>query len=473
MADLQNFTMPDKAPDPPQERERARVPDLTFDQGLPANVDAEKTILGAILLEASAFNEAAEKIEADDFSLDSHRRIFLRMSELVDANQAVDIVTLAAELDRYKERETIGGVAYLASLTEGLPRRPVIGEYIRIIKDKAQLRRMMMIFSTGIARAADQSESALSILESAEGELLQIAQDAQSGALRTIYQSVEAAGGVDPYLKSYTEPQLKPGLQTGYSELDRMTGGLQPGELTVIGARPSVGKSAIAINIIENICCGTDKVAALFSLEMSRSSIERRFMASRARVDVKRAMDGWFLSNDEKRKLETALNDLLEARIFIDDTSSATPMQMRAKARRLKQREGRLDIVIVDYIQLALAGQKTSNRQEEVSFVSRSMKAMSKELMVPVVALAQVNRQNEQRQDKRPMLSDLRESGAIEADADIVIFLHRDEMYDRDNQDVKGLADLIVAKNRQGPTGVVKLAYISELTRFDNLARSV
>ena len=470
MADLQNFTMPDKAPEPPQERKGAS-PSIAFDQGLPANVDAERTVLGAILLDVAYFNEAAEKIEADDFSLDSHRRIFLRMSELVDANQAVDIVTLAAELDRYKERDTIGGVAYLAFLTESLPRRPVISEYIRILKDKSQLRRMMMIFSTGIARAADQSESALTILESAESELLQIAQDAQSGALRTIYQSVEAAGGVDPYLKSYTEPQLKPGLQTGFIDYDRLTGGLQKQELTIIAARPSQGKTALALNIAQNICVGSDKVGALFSLEMSRPSLERRSMASMARVDVKRAMDGWFLSNDEKRKLESALNDLIEADIFIDDSATLTPVQMRAKARRLKQRKGRLDFVMVDYLQLMAAGIKTGNRQEEIAHVSRSLKACAKELDCPVIALAQLNRSPVQRQDKRPVLSDLRESGQIEQDADVVTFIHRPEYYDRDNQDLKGLAELIIAKQRNGPTDVVKLAFEGSLTRFDNLAR--
>ena len=473
MSDLQDFTIPDKAPEPPEERQAPRrgEVELAFDQGLPADAVAEMTILGAILLDASAFNEAAEKLEADDFSLDSHRRIFLRISELIDANQAVDIVTLAAKLDRYKERDVIGGVAYLASLTEGLPRRPVIGEYIRIVKDKSQLRRLMSICSLTIARAADQSESSMVILESAEGQLLQIAQEAQSGTLRTIYQSVEEAGGTEPYLRSYTEPQQKTGLQTGFIDYDRLTGGLQKQELTIIAARPSAGKSSIAMNIIENICCGTEAVAAFFSLEMSRSSLERRFMASRARVDVKRAMDGWFLSGEEKRKLEVALNDLLEARIFIDDSATLTPVQLRAKARRLKQREGRLDLIMVDYVQLMAAGVKTGNRQEEVAHVSRSLKACAKELDCPVIALAQLNRSTDQRQDKRPILSDLRESGQLEQDADLVSFIHRPEMYERDNPDLKGLAELIIAKQRNGPTDVVKLAFEGSLTRFDNLAR--
>ena len=479
MPDLDEYVMPDEVPEPPpeppkreyQEQRRETVPALNFEGGLPANVDAEKTILGAVLLDNVAFNETAEKITAEDFSHDSHQRIYLRMSDLINANQPVDIITLSNELTRLKEIESIGGVAYLASLTEGLPRRPVIEEYIRIVKDKSLLRKLMLISSNVIARAADQGQSAMEILEAAEGQLLQIAQDANAGKLRTIYSSVEQAGGTDTYLKQYTEPSLKTGLQTGFTDYDRLTGGLQPAELTIIAARPSLGKTSLAMNLIENVCCGTDKVVAFFSLEMSRPALERRFMASRARVDVRRAMDGWYLSGDEKRKLEAALGDLVEARIFIDDSSSLTPVQMRAKARRLQQREKRLDLVVLDYLQLMSAGQKTNNREQEIAAVSRSLKACAKELNCPVVALAQLNRSPEQRQDKRPMLSDLRESGQIEQDADVVTMIHRDSVYDPENEDKKGLADLIICKQRNGATGIIKMAFEGSLTRFDNLIR--
>lgn len=441
------------------------------DSGLPANVSAERMILGAILLENYAYNEAAERLVPEDFSLDSHQRIYQRMTELVDAGHAIELTTLAEELARHKEIESIGGVAYLLGLTEGLPRRPVIDEYVRICKDKSQLRQLMLICSAAIARAADQSETALEVLEAAEGQLLQIAQEANTGRLRTIAQSVEDAGGPDEYLKAYTEPSTKVGLQTGFVDLDRMTGGLQQSELIIIAARPSMGKTAIAVNLMENVSCGSDQVVAFFSLEMSRSAIEHRFMASRARVDVKRAMEGFYLSEREKEKLGGALIDLADARIFIDDSALLTPIQLRAKARRLKQREKRLDLVVVDYIQLMSAGMKTGNRQEEVAAVSRSLKACAKELEVPVVALAQLNRSSEQRGDKRPVLSDLRESGQIEQDADVVAFIHRDAYYQPDNEEVKGLADVIIAKSRNGPTGIVKLAFEASLTRFDNLAR--
>lgn len=482
MADLSEFAMSETAPEPPpdddpapllDDRPRVDMYGSSNDVPLPASVDSERTILGSILLDNAAFSEAAEVIKADDFFLDSHRRIFLRMSELIDAGKAVDIVTLVEELNRYKEVEAIGGVAYLASLTEGLPRRPVIGDYIRICKDKSMLRRMMGVCSAAIARAADQNEDALGVLEFAEGELLEIAQDANTGKLRTVADSVESAGGPDPYMKPITDPDVIPGLQTGFLDLDSLIGGLKKQELFLMAARPSQGKSAWLLNLAENVCVGSDKVAAIFSLEMSRTSLERRLLAGLARVDVRRATTGMYLSRTEHEKLTEALAKLVESQIYIDDSPSLTVTQMRAKARRLKQRKARLDLVGVDYLQMCRGGNRRyENRQVEVAEISRGLKAMAKELDVPVVALSQVARSAEQRQDKRPTLADLRESGAQEADADVVGFIHRPEYYDRDNQDLKGIAEVIVAKNREGPTNIVKLAFIPEFTRFINLARS-
>lgn len=468
MNDLDDYRVPDAAPE--RERERSAV-EKALDRGLPSSIEAERTILGAILLDNQAFNEAAEAVEYDDFSLDSHQQIFRSMSELIDAGHAVDIVTLAEELRRRKIIENIGGVAYLASLTEGLPRMLSIGEYVATVKSKSQLRRMINLCELAITRAVDQSEPPLGIIEDIESDLLEIAQESNAGKLRTIYDSVVETGGPDKYIAKITEPSQKPGLSTGYIDLDRMTGGLQKSELTIIAARPSVGKSALAINIAENVAVGTDNVVALFSLEMSRAAVEGRFMAARARVDVKRATSGEYLSGMEREKLAKALNDLVEAKIFIDETAVLTPTQIRAKCRRLKQREKRLDLVILDYVQLVSCGQKAGTREQEVAIVSRSMKALAKEMDVPVVALAQINRNSEQRQDKRPILSDLRESGSLEQDGDLIAFLHRDEMWQPDNEDVRGLADLICAKSRNGPTGIVKLAYIKEFTRFENLMR--
>ncbi len=483
MTDPRDYFLDDKVPEPPPDSGPAPIPDdrkrvesynSNVDAVMPANIDAERTILGAILLDGQAFSEAAEQLTADDFSLDSHRRIFLRMSELVDANQAVDIVTLANELARYKEVEAVGGVAYLASLTEGLPRRPQISNYIAIVKDRSALRKLMAICTMTIARAADQSESAMDVLESAESSLLEIAQEANTGKLRTIFQSVEEAGGIDPYLKQYTDPEIRPGLQTGYIDLDRMTGGLQKSELTIIAARPSMGKTSLGLNIAENVCCGTDAVAAIFSLEMSRPSLECRFIASRARVDVRRAMEGIYLGREERTRLQTALGNLIEARIFIDDSPALTPVQLRAKCRRLKNREKRLDLVLIDYLTLMSMGQKTQNREQEIAGISRSLKACAKELDCPVVAMAQLNRESEKRTNKRPLLSDLRESGQIEQDADVVCFIHRDSVYNQDEEmsaEEKAMAEIIVAKQRNGPTGIVKLLFINKLTRFENLLR--
>jgi replicative DNA helicase len=251
-----------------------------------------------------------------------------------------------------------------------------------------------------------------------------------------------------------------------------MTGGLQKGELIIIAARPSMGKTALGLNIAENVACGTDAVVALFSLEMSRISLERRFMASRAHVNVRRAMEGIFLGREEKVKLETALMHLIEANIFIDDSSSLTPVQLRAKARRLKTKEKRLDLVLVDYLQLMSAGQKVQSREQEIASISRALKACAKELDCPVVAMAQLNRNPEQRQDKRPLLSDLRESGQIEQDADVVAFIHRESYYNRDEDqsaEEKALSEIIIGKQRNGPTGIVRLYFDSRYTRFENV----
>ena len=435
MIDARDFILgdvPEEAPAqeaPPLVDDRPRAKGT--DEVLPANIDAEKTILGAILLDNQAFNEAAENLDPDDFSLDSHKRIYARMSELIDANQAVDIVTLANELTRQKEIENVGGVSYLASLTEGLPIRPVIEDYIRIVKDKSMLRRMMLICSNTIARAADQWETAMSVLEDTEGQLLQIAQEAVAGKLRTVAESVEAAGGVDEYLEPITNPNVEMGLPTGFTDVDRLTGGLRKGELIIIAARPSMGKTAFGINIAANCAIDHGAVVAVFSLEMTREALEKRLLASLGMVNVRRAMSGEFLSATEKEKIQIALEKLVESNLFIDDTPAMTPVQMRAKARRLKQRMGRLDLVLIDYLQLMSGGGKFESRRIEVEYCSRSLKGMAKELGVPVIALAQVGRSSEQRADKRPMLADLREAGGIEQDADIVQFIHRESYYNQ------------------------------------------
>jgi replicative DNA helicase len=453
----------------------ATIPDLTLDAGLPANVDAEKTILGAILLDNTAHAEAAEKLGSDDFSLDSHRRIFLRMSGLMDSQRAVDIVTLANELARYKEVEAVGGVAYLASLTEGLPRRPVIEEYIRIVKDKSLLRKLMGICSMAIARAADQSETALEVLGAAESQLMEVTEKGLTHGFQSLDQIVQHSFGTIDNL--YKQSREVTGLATDFTDFDRLTSGLQKGELIIIAARPSMGKTALAINIAQNAAINHNAIVAVFSLEMSKEALLRRMLASQAWVDQQKLQKG-FLGREDHDKLQNALGQLVDSRIFIDDSAGISLAEMRAKARRLKQNAGGLDLVVVDYLQLMSAtvpssGRKNyENRTQEVSAISRGLKALSKELDVPVLALSQLSRAGVQRKDDhRPLLSDLRESGTIEQDADVVAFIHRESYYKHDedmSEADKAKSEIIVAKQRNGPTDTVYLNFIGKFTRFDN-----
>jgi replicative DNA helicase len=455
----------------------ATLPDISsLDAGLPANIDAEKTILGAILLDNAAHSEAAERLEADDFSLDSHRRIFLRMTELMNEHRAVDIVTLSNELSRFKEIESVGGVAYLASLTEGLPLRPVIEDYIRIVKDKSLLRKLMLICSAAIARAADQSETALEVLDAAEAQLLEVSEKGIVRGLEPLDMIVQNSfGSIDNLYKQSREVT---GLATGFTKLDQLTSGLQKGELVIIAARPSMGKTAFAINIAENAAIQSKAVVAVFSLEMSKESLLRRMLASQAWVDQRKLQTG-FLGREDQQKLQNALEQLIESRLFIDDGAGISLAEMRAKARRLKQTVGGLDLIVVDYLQLMSAtlpsagGKRYENRTQEVSAISRGLKALAKELEVPVVALSQLSRASERRgDDKRPMLSDLRESGSIEQDADVVMFIHREAYYTRDKEQMSdselAKSEIIIAKQRNGPTDTAVLNFIAKFTRFEN-----
>jgi replicative DNA helicase len=454
----------------------ASIPDLTLDAGLPANIDAEKTILGAILLDNTAHSEAAEKLEPDDFSLDSHRRIFQRMTDLMNEQRAVDIVTLSHELSRYKEIESIGGVAYLASLTEGLPIRPVIEDYIRIVRDKSLLRRLMLICSSAIARAADQSDAAIDVLGSTEQALTEIGEKSITSGLQPLDMIVaNSFGSID---NLYKESREVTGLAMNFTELDRMTSGLQRGELVILAARPSMGKTALAINIAENAAIKSSATVAVFSLEMSKESLLRRMLASQAWVDQRKLQTG-FLGREDHQKLQSALEQLIESRMFIDDSAGISLSEMRAKTRRLRQTTGKLDLVVVDYLQLMSAAppsgggsKRFENRTQEVSAISRGLKALAKEMQVPVLALSQLSRASERRgDDKRPMMSDLRESGSIEQDADVVMFIHRESYYNRDEEQSeadKAKSEIIIAKQRNGPTGTVHLNFISRFTRFEN-----
>jgi replicative DNA helicase len=438
----------------------------------PASVHAESTILGGMLVDPVAIVDATMLLRADDFSLDSHRRIYTAMLQLAEVGHAVDIVTVAEELRRKRELDSIGGVAYLASLSEGLPRKLSIESYVRIVKDKSLMRQLMTVCDMGMIDAADQSQLALDVLNNVSSRLVEISEDAITGGFSDISTIVkDSFGSIDAL---YEQGREVTGLATHYIDFDRMTSGLQDSELIIIAARPSMGKTAWAINIAENAAVRGGKVVAVFSLEMSKASLLRRMLASQALVNSKAIQTG-MLMRDDRTKLINGLEKLMESKIFIDDTPGITLAEMRAKARRLKQQQhGQLDLIVIDYLQL-MTGTNTGsksfeNRTQEVSAISRGLKALAKEMKVPVVALSQLSRASEQRGgDKKPLLSDLRESGSIEQDADVVCFIHREEYYDRENEDLKGKAEIIIAKQRNGPTGSVHLAYLADYTRFENL----
>ena len=451
----------------------ASIAQLNVLEGLPSSVHTEVAILGAMLLDGVAISDATGKLKPEDFSLDSHQRVYRCIFDMVTKGQAIDYTTVRAELERRREIDSIGGPAYLAYLSEGIPRNFNIESYVQIVKDKSLLRQLMSIFHDGGIRAADQSEDAITVLGDVEAQLADVADSAIQRGLAGIGEIVAGSfGSIDQLFEQGKEIT---GLATHFIEFDRMTSGLQDSELIVIAARPSMGKTAWAINIAQNVAIRDGKVVAVFSLEMSKESLLRRLMASEAQVNSRNIQRG-FWGKEEKSKLIAALGRLMESKMFIDDTPGITLAEMRAKARRLKQQAGRLDLIVVDYLQL-MTGTNSSgkkgfeNRTQEVSSISRGLKALAKERRVPVVALSQLSRASEQRTgDHKPLLSDLRESGSIEQDADVVAFIHREEYYNRDDEDLKGKAEIIIAKQRNGPTGSVHLLYLSDFTLFANPA---
>ena len=427
-----------------------------------------------MILDGVAIMDAMAKLRAEDFLLDSHQRIYRVITELLNEGHAIDHITVMEALARKKELDAIGGQPYLAFLTEGIPRHPNIESYVRIIKDKSLLRQLLSIFNEGMAAAADQAEDATTVLNNVEAKLADVADSAIQRGLSSIPEIVTGSfGSIDGL---YEQGREITGLATHYIEFDKKTAGLQSGELIIIAARPSMGKTAWAINIAQNCAVRDHKVVAVFSLEMSKESLLRRMLASEAMVGSRKIQQG-YLGKEDRGKLISALDRLMASKMYIDDTPGITLAEMRAKARRLQQQEGGLDLVVIDYLQLMTGStgasqKKFENRTQEVSSISRGLKALAKELRVPVVALSQLSRGSEQRTgDKKPLLSDLRESGSIEQDADVVAFIHREEYYDRENEDLKGKAEIIIAKQRNGPTGSIELAYIADFTRFENLMR--
>ncbi len=448
-------------------------PDASFDRGLPSNVYAERMVLGSILINANAFINAAAAIGPDDFSLDKHRRIFQRMLDLNNREERIDRVTLANELMRRGELESVDGLTYLSSLDEGLPEIFHLESYINIVRDKSILRQMIFASQETIQRCMLAEDDPSLILSSAEESLLKLGEARAKDSLLSAAQVFEGEeGGVNAFLDPARRVQ---GASTGFLKLDEMTGGFRPGELIILAARPAMGKTALALNIAMHVAMNkkAQKAVAVFSLEMSKQSLLTRLICSLGRVDQQRFRSG-YLDRDERARLGVAAADLYEAPIFIDDTSSTTLMDINAKLRKLKAQYD-LGLVVVDYLQLMPAPSlgRNSNRVQEVGALSRGMKLMSKDLNVPFLVLSQLSRAPEQRiGDHRPQLADLRESGSIEQDADMVAFIFRPEVYQKDREDLRGVAELILAKQRNGPTGKINLVFLHNYTKFENPAEA-
>jgi replicative DNA helicase len=438
---------------------------------LPHNLEAEKSVLGAILIHNEAFNHAAELIDSRDFFRDAHRRIFDKMVALSERNEAIDLVTLKEELRRAGELEEVGGPAYIASLADGVPRSANVEHYARIVKEKATLRNLIHSANRILADAYQAEEDADLILDGAEKAIFEIAEDRIREGFVPLRDLVRTSFATIEKLQQHKG--LVTGVPTGFVDLDEMTSGLQPSDLVLVAARPSMGKTSLVLNIAQHIGTQTEMTVGFFSLEMSKEQLFMRMLTSEARIDAHRFRSG-YLNEKDYGRLSHALGTLAEARVFIDDTASIGVLEMRAKARRLQAEHG-LHLLIIDYIQLMQGRGRFESRQQEIASISRSLKGLAKELKIPIIALSQLSRAPETRSEHRPQLSDLRESGALEQDADVVMFIFREEQYRTDdsqpNQEAEGVAEIIVGKQRNGPTGTVKLAFIKEHTRFENLAQ--
>jgi len=442
--------------------------DTTLERPLPHNLEAERSILGAILLDNFALNAAVEKLKSEDFFLPQHRQIYERMVQLGEKQQAIDIVTLMEDLSRRGELESAGGIAYLSQLADGLPRVTNVDHYARIVKEKAVLRSLIHSAAAIQEQALAAGEDADVILDRAESVILGLAEDRIKSGLIGVRELVR--DNFDRLNKILTDGKRVTGLATGYANLDNETSGLQPSELIILAARPSMGKTALALNIAENVAVRNRQPVAIFSLEMSKESLLVRMLASEARIDAHKFRTG-HMGRDDWGRIVTTLNVLSDAPLWVDDSASSTVMEMGAKARRLKRDRG-LSLVLVDYLQLVVPTStgRQSNRQEEVSGMSRALKALAKELQVPVVVLSQLTRAPE-REERKPQLSDLRESGAIEQDADMVLFINRPNFYKTDlPEEDRAKAELIIAKQRNGPTGNLNFVFLARHTRFEEAA---
>jgi replicative DNA helicase len=436
---------------------------------LPHNLEAERAVLAAILVHNDALNTAAELVTDAHFFREAHRRLYRHICQLSLQGVEIDLVSLKESLSRAGELDEVGGPAYLAALVDGVPRSTNIGHYATIVREKSELRSVIFAASKMMQRAYDAEDDAHDVVEEAERVIFQIAE----GTARNGFTSVGALlPGVMQKLELIcSTKQAVTGVPTGFTDLDELTRGLQPGNLILVAGRPSMGKTSFAMNVAEHVSVKVGLTVGVFTLEQSSEELMMRSIASAARIDGHRMQSGYLGERDWAR-LSYAVGALAEAKLHIDETANLGVFEMRARARRLKAEHG-LDLLIIDYVQLMTSQEKKAeNRTLELGAISRALKILARELQVPVVLLSQLSRAPELRSDHRPMLSDLRESGSLEQDADMVLFLYRDEYYHPDRDDNKGMAEAIIAKQRNGPLGTVKLVFLREYTTFENLARS-
>ena len=438
----------------------------------PHSVEAEQSLLGGLLIDNESSDKIADVVTSKDFYRNDHSTIYQHIIKVIESNQPADIVTVAESLEKNDELAAVGGLSYLGLLAENTPAASNIRGYAQIVRERSIMRNLVQVGSD-IAESAysPQGRNAQELLDESEAKIFQIADDGMRAAI-----GFEDIKHLLPKVLAGVEERGKnkgniSGVATGYTDLDNLTSGLQSGDLVVLAGRPSMGKTALALNIAENVAIDQNLPVAIFSMEMSSEQLTTRLLGSVGKVNATKLRSGQDLDPDDWDRLSEALGRLNDAHIFIDQGGALNSYELRARARRLQRQEGQLGLIVIDYIQLmsAAGGRQSENRATEVSEISRSLKSLAKELNVPIVALSQLNRALESRPDKRPMMSDLRESGAIEQDADVILFIYRDDQYNEDSPD-KGLAEILISKQRNGPTGKIKLTFLGEYTRFENYA---
>jgi len=436
----------------------------------PHSIQAEQSVLGGLMLDNQSWDSVADKVVVEDFYRKDHRLIFTAIEQLAEKQDPFDVITLSESLEGIGELGTVGGLSYLAMLAKDTPTAANIVAYANIVRDRSVLRQLIHI-GTEISDSAFNTEGrdTSELLEQAERDVFKIAEQRQrgeQGGFKSIKHLLGTA--VDKIEALYEQEGNITGASTGFTDFDELTSGLQPADLVIVAGRPSMGKTTIAMNMAENVAISSGKPVAVFSMEMPGDSLAMRMMSSLGRIDQNKVRTGK-LDDDEWPRLTSAINMLAETKLFIDDTPALTPTEVRARSRRLVREHGPLGLIVLDYLQLMQSPSSGESRVQQISDISRGLKALAKELNVPVVALSQLNRNLEQRPNKRPVMSDLRESGAIEQDADLIVFVYRDEVYNEDSPD-KGTAEIIIGKQRNGPLGTVRLTFHGQFTKFENFA---